>query len=310
MKTNKFLKIGFFLIAAAVISLAGCSKEKQKDDSPDTSTLQQLSKDDIIVENASDEAMNDVNTLLSGGNFFKSANFWPCNATIDSTSVVNDTITFYITYNGLSCNGKWNRTGKIEIKKKVGIHWNDQGATVIVTCINFHITREATGKSIMLNGTKTFQNVTGGFLWQLGYQYSSIVHKSWGTLEVTFDNDSTRSWNVARQRTYTGTFGQLVMTVDGFGSEGSYNNLVVWGINRNGENFYTQITQSVVFRETCSWNPCSGIKVHQIPADSKKATITFGYNDHNDPVVGDECPTKYRLDWEKGTHSGTIYLWL
>lgn len=47
-----------------------------------------------------------------------------------------------------------------------------------------------------------------------------------------------------------------------------------------------------------------------IPSDNKKATITYGYNNHNEPVVGDECPTKYRLDWEKGTHSGTIYLFL
>ena len=127
-------------------------------------------------------------------------------------------------------------------------------------------------------------------------------------MNVTFDDNTTRTWNVARQRTFTGTIGQLNMTVDGFGADGSYNNLVVWGINRNGENFYTQITQSIVFRETCNWDPCSGVKIHQIPSDSKKATITFGYNDLNEPVVGDECPTKYRLDWEKGTHSGTVYL--
>jgi hypothetical protein len=309
MKAKQFLKIGLILITAAGLSLTGCQKEKQKDNSPDSSSLQQLSQDDNNVENASEEAMNDVNTLLSGGNL-KSTSFWPCHATIDSTAVLNDTITFYITYDGLSCNGKFLRTGKIEIKKKVGTKWHDEGATVIVTYIDFHITRESNGKSITINGTKTFQNVTGGLIWQLGNQYTSIVYKTWGFMNVTFDDNTTRTWNVARQRTFTGTMGQLIRTVDGFGTEGSYNKLVVWGTNRNGENFYTQITQPIVFRETCSWNPCSGIKIHQIPSDNKKATITFGYNSNNEPVVGDECPTKYRLDWEKGTHSGTVYLWL
>jgi hypothetical protein len=309
MKVTTFLKTGLILTVFVGLILTGCQKEKNKDQSPDSSSMQQLSKDDNNMENASDEALNDVNTLLSGGNL-KSTNFWPCNATIDSTAVVNDTITFYITYNGYNCKETLLRTGKVEIKKKVGTHWHDAGATVIVTFINLQITKVHNGKSITLNGSKTFQNVTGGFIWQLGSQYSAIVHRIWGTLNVTFDDNTTRTWNIARQRTFTGTPGQLLMTIDGFGTEGSYNNLVVWGVNRHGENFYTQINQPVVIREACSWDPCSGIKVHQIPSDSKKATITFGYNDLNEPVSGDECPTKYRLDWEKGTHSGTIYLFL
>ena len=63
MKATRFLKIGLILIAAAGLSLTGCQKEKQKDNSPDSSTLQQLSQDDNYVENVNDEAMNDVNTL-------------------------------------------------------------------------------------------------------------------------------------------------------------------------------------------------------------------------------------------------------
>ena len=297
------------LLVVFGFALAGCQKEKQQNTPADSSSLQQLSEDDNYVEIVNDEAVNDVNSLLSGGNF-KSANLWPCNATIDSTSVVNDTITFYITYDGLNCRGNLYRTGKIEVKNKVGTHWKDEGATVIVTYINFHITRVSNGKSVTINGTKTFQNVTGGFIHQLGNLYSSIVFKTWGTLSVTFNDNTTRLWNIARQRTFTGSPGHLVMTVDGFGTQGNYSNLVVWGTNRNGENFYTRITQSVVFRQVCNWDPCSGIKVHEIPAADKKATITFGYNSQNEPVQGDECPTKYRLDWEKGTHSGTIYLWL
>lgn len=309
MKTKILFQTIMILVAATGLILSGCQKEKEQDTPADSSSLQQLSQDDNYVEIVSDEATNDVNSLLSGGNF-KSTSFWPCNATIDSTNVENDTITFYITYNGLNCPETLYRTGKIEIRKKVGTRWKDAGATVIFTYKNFHITRVSNGKSITINGTKTFQNVTGGFIHQLGHLYSSIVLKTWGTISVTFDDNTTRVWNVARQRTFTGSPGHLVMAVDGFGTQGNYINLVIWGTNRNGENFYTQITQSVVFRQVCSWNPCSGIKVHEIPAADKKATVTFGYNSQNEPVQGDECPTKYRLDWEKGTHSGTVYLWL
>ena len=255
MKATKFLKIGLILITTAGLSLTGCQKEKQKDNSPDSSSLQQLSQDDNFAENVNDEAMNDVNALLSGGGNLKSTNFWPCNATIDSTAVVNDTITFYITYDGYSCNGKLLRTGKIEIKKKVGTKWHDAGATVIVTYINLQITRVSNGKSITINGTRTFQNVTGGVLWQLGNQYTSIVHKIWGTMVVTFDNDSTRSWNIARQRTFTGTMGQLLMTVDGFGTEGNFNNLVV-GESTGMEKTFTLRSRN----RSSSGKPVAGIR--------------------------------------------------
>jgi hypothetical protein len=310
MKSAQLLKIFMILTISIGFILAGCQKDNEKDTTKDSASLQQLSQDDNYVETAGDDAMNDVNAVLSGAGHLKSTEFWPCNATIDSTAIVNDTITFFITYDGPSCNGKLLRTGKVEVKKKVGTHWHDAGATVIVTFINLHITKVSNNKSITLNGTKTFQNVTGGFMWQLGTQISSIVLKAWGNLSVIFDDNTTRTWNVARQRTYTGTIGQLIMTVDGFGNEGSYANLVTWGVNRNGENFYTQINQSVVFKETCTWLPCSGVKIHQIPSAEKMATITYGFNSNNEPIQGDECPTKYKVDWQKGTQSGTVYLWL
>jgi hypothetical protein len=309
MKTMRMIKLGILMLVISGLSLTGCKKDKQNDLTPDSSSLQQLSKDENTLQDASDEALNDVNTLLSNGSL-KSTDFWPCNATIDSTEIVNDTITFHITYNGYNCNQTRYRTGQTEVKKRVGTHWHQALATVIVKYINLQITKVSTGKSITLNGTKTFQNVTGGYIWQLGNGYSSIVHKVQGTVQATFDDNSTRTWNIARQRTFTGVVGQLVMTVNGFGLEGDYDNLVVWGTNRQGEVFYTQITESVVRKEACDWDPCTGIKVYQIPSKDKKATITFGYDNNNQLVVNGDCPTKYKLDWEQGTHSGTVYLYL
>jgi hypothetical protein len=309
MKAMNLFKSLLFLVAIAGFVLTGCQKDKQNDLTPDSSSLQQLSKDENTLQTATDEALNDVNQVLSGSGL-KSTNLWPCNATIDSTEIINDTIIFFITYNGLNCNETRFRTGKVEVRKQVGTQWHDAGATVIVKYLNLSITKVATGKTIILNGTKTFQNVTGGYIWQLGNQYTSIVHKVWGEVEATFDDLTTRTWNISRQRTFTGTLGALVMTINGFGTAGAYDNLVVWGVNRQGEEFYSQINEPVVFKETCSWDPCSGVRVYQIPSDDKSATVTFGYDNNNQLIVNGDCPTKYKVDWQKNSNSGTVYLFL
>ena len=157
---------------------------------------------------------------------------------------------------------------------------------------------------------KIFKNVSGGFVRQLGFGPTSIVHRISGVLHTKFDDGTTRKWNVARQITYTGSNNQLLMTVDGFGSEGDFTNLVSWGTNRNDEAFFTQIKQSIVHKQLCSWDQVSGIKTHQIPSASKSVTITFGYDSNNEPIIGDACPTKYRVDWQRNGNSGTKYILL
>jgi len=308
MKTKNLIHLAMILVAAAALALTSCKKENINDGTANPASMEQLSADENNVENIMNDAENDVSSVMSNNGNYKSTEFLPCNATLDSLAVVNDTVTMYITYNGLNCNGTRNRTGKIEIKKKVGTHWEQAGATIIYKYINFTVTRVATGKSVTLNGTKTFVNVNGGHRWQVGTLITSYVQRASGSMTASFDNGTSRTWNVARQLTYTGTPGQFVLTVDGFGSAGEFENLVVWGTNRQGEEFFTQITQSVVHKQACDWNPVSGIKIHQIPADSKSATITFGFDSNNQPVVGDDCPTRYRIDWQKNNQSGTMFM--
>lgn len=310
MKTTSLLRLTFLALAIIGLSLSGCKKDKNSDNSNDSASLQQLSNDEQIVESATDESMNDVNGFLSGGNL-KSTNNIPCNATVDSTAVLNDTITIYITYNGLNCSGTRFRTGQVEIKKHVGMHWYQQGATVIVRHINFTITKVSNQKSITINSVKIHTNVSGGVIWQLGNVMTAITHRTLGHVDVTFDDGTTKTWRVARLKTYTGTPpNNLILTTNGFGTMDGYDNLVVWGNNRQGKMFYTQIFQPVVHRQVCDWDPCSGVKKHSIPVESKSATLTFGYDSNNQPVTGNDCPAKYRVDWQKNNNSGTIYLWL
>lgn len=311
MKTKNLIQLAFILVSALSIALTSCKKDDLDTGNANPDELKQLSADENYVESIMNDAISDVSSVMSnnGGNL-KSTEWLPCNATIDSLAVVNDTVTVYITYNGLNCNGTRNRTGKIEIKKKVGTHWEQAGATVVYKYINFTVTRLANNSTVTLNGTKNFVNVNGGHRWQVGSTIDSFVERVSGNMQASFDNGTSRTWNVARQVTYTGTAGQLILTVDGLGTSGEYQNLAVWGTNRQGEEFFTQITQSVIHRQACEWDPVSGIKIHQIPSDYKSATITFGYNDNNEPIVGDECPTRYRVDWQRNNQSGTAYLTL
>jgi len=312
MKTTKILRMSLLFVALLVAGLTACQKDKTTTTTdPGINSVQSLASDENQVNSASDEAINDINVVLSGaGGGLKSTEGLPCHATIDSTAVSNDTITYYVTYNGTNCRGNLNRTGQVEISKQVHTHWYDAGAAVRYKYINLHITHVASGKSITLNGQKTYTNVSGGLIFMIPQYISSVTTKDEGNLSVTFDDGTTKSWQVARQITYTKDNGNLVLTIDGFGTADNYTNLVNWGINRNGEQFYIQILQSIVQREVCQFDPCSGQKKMMIPDKSKGATLTFGYDNNDQPITGDECPTKYRVDWYKGSSSGTEYLFL
>jgi hypothetical protein len=305
MKTTKLVGLVAIIFAVSAFEFTGCKKDKKTD----TESMQQLAQDENKVAQSDDEAMNDVNSVLSGSNG-KSLNALPCNVSVDSSTIIGDTIIYNITFNGPNCPGTRLRVGNAEVKKNVNTHWVDTGATVHVKFINLKITRVSDNKSITLNGTKQFVNVSGGRIVDLGGTATSIVHRAYGILDATFDDGTVRTWNLTRQRTFTGTPGNLVCTVDGLGSAGGYSNLVAWGTNRHGELFYTQITQSVIHREACGWDPCSGVKVHNIPGDNKKATFTAGYDSNDQPITASACPTKYRIDWEKNGNSGTIYKFL
>jgi len=304
MKTTHLIRLVAIIFAVCAFTFTSCKKDKKTD----TESMQQLVQDENRLSTSDDDAMNDVNTVLSG-NGSKSLETFPCHVTVDSSSIIGDTIIYSITFDGLNCHGNRLREGQAEVKKNVNTHWVNVGATVYVTFINLKITRVSDNKSITLNGTKKYVNVSGGRIIDLATTATSIVHRQYGNLSATFDDGSVRTWTMARQRTFTGTPGNLVCTVDGLGSSNGYSGLVAWGTNRNGEGFFTQITQSVVHREACGWDPCSGVKVHSIPSDNKQATFTGGYDNNNQPLPAGstDCPTKYRIDWVKNGNSGTIY---
>ena len=93
-----------------------------------------------------DDALNDATNIM-GGNYLKSTQLLPCNATIDSAVVSNDTLALYITYNGENCRGTKYITGQVITKRKIGEFWGMAGTTVSVQFINYSVTKLATNKT-------------------------------------------------------------------------------------------------------------------------------------------------------------------
>ncbi len=303
----KLRKICGLLIATAMFSVfaTSCKKDTKDEKDTDSTSIQQLVKDEAVIESSFEDALNDANDVLSKGNSKDIQT--PPNTTVDSV-ISGDTIIYTLTFNGLNASNTKFKTGKIHLKKNITTPWSQALTTITVTFDSLKVTKVANGNWVMLIGNKIWQNVSGGLVKNLTASGSPVIHKVSGSVQATFSDYSTRIWNIARELTYSGNFAthEIILTVNGFGNANGYSNLVVWGLNRHNENFYTQITQAVVHKQSCGWDPVSGSKIHQIPANNKSATITFGFDSSNQPTTA--CPDRLKIDWIKGNYSGTLFL--
>jgi len=309
-----------YLIAATVVLMSilyACKKDNNNNNSGQTSAdLQTQSDDQTQVSNENDAVVDDVNTMLgsqaavSGSvsdpsvkhgvitNDAKPVQSAICDATVTlDSSAGNYHLT--ITYNGTNCAGNRTRTGTVVVSWATTTHWKDQNAVVTVSIQNLKITRVRDGKSITLNGTHTYKNVSGGSLLDLALgKIQSVTHQvTSDDMSITFNNGTKRTWHVARQRTYTVVNQNLVITMTGIHSDGTNTGISEWGDNRWGNSFVTQITQALVIDQGCSWRLTQGeVKVIR-PAVT--TTITFGL-DANGNATG--CPGDgsyyFKLVWQ------------
>lgn len=206
-----------------------------------------------------------------------------CNATVVVDTVSNPR-TITITYNGLNCQGNRTRTGVVVISMAQGVRWRNPGAVVNVNIQNLRITRISDNKSITINGTHTYTNVTGGLLINLP-TLGTITHTlTSSNMSVTFDNNTQRTWQVAKRRVFTYNNG-IVITGTGMHSEGAVTGIAEWGTNRFGHTFTTAITQPLVVRQDCNFRLTSGRVDHATAAFN--ANVTFGLDSAGNPTT---CP--------------------
>jgi len=304
------------VLLATVITASGlivaCTKNNSagsSNTSSGTSTTEvQTESDDVTqVSNEMDATNNDVNNSLNASTTFSGANSYSGGATdgrgtvtdggggsiILDYSICDATVTtdtadglrqIIITYNGTNCWGNRTRTGVVVISIPVGVRWRDTGAVVTVSIQNLKITRLRDNKTITLNGTYTYTNVTGGLLKDLA-TLGTITHTvSADGVTIQFADSATRTWSVAKQRVFTYNDG-VVITTTGTHSDGTNNDVAIWGTNRYGNSFETLITQPMVIEQSCDYRLTSGQTETIRPALT--LTITYGLDSNGDPTG---CP--------------------
>ena len=308
MKKNLFSLSVFTLLLT--IALVSCQKDKSDDNTDDTNYDTEASvqsQDQSNFSSQIDAVTADANIILqSSGSYAgrpEEVIAGVCNATYAMDSS-NNPRTITITYNGANCIGTHSRTGTVVISMPSGTRWKNAGATLTFTYTNLVITRLSDHKSITINGSHTLTNVSGGLFIHFPV-VSSLTHKVESNgITVKFDDNTVRTWKIARQQTYTYNNG-IVLTVTGTHTEGNITNVAEWGTNRFGRTFTTAITQPLVFRQDCSFRLVSGEVTHTVPVFT--AVGTFGLNAAGAPTSCPGAGSYYcKLIWTGPNNTHTI----
>ena len=327
MKTTVFHRI--LVVVAFSGILFSCNKSNSAKNSPTSNTdLQTNSDDETRVATETDAAFDDVNSAMTaqfnvtgaataremeqrvldgpGGGVDSGL---ICDATITLDTATNPhTIT--ITYNGNNCALSRTRTGNIVISWPAGQLWRDAGAVVTVQFNNLAITRVSDNKTITINGTHAYTNVSGGSLISLpNSPGASVTHTiSSSNMQVTFDNGAKRDWNVARQRVFMYTQG-YVITTSGLHTDGNVSGISEWGTDRFGTAFDVAILEPRVITQSCAWQLTAGEVA--LTNTLGVTTITYGLNSGG---TSTSCPVNggtyyFQLSWT-GASSGKTYTFI
>jgi len=249
------------------------------------------SDDQSAVANGTDEIADAVNVTIDNYVAFNGIvgstdgiTGLPCNATAVLDSA-NGLRRITVTFNGPNCANTRTRVGVIVLSMPLAQRWKDVGAAVTVSVQNLRITRLSDNKSITVNGTIVATNVSGGRLRDLA-SLGTIVHTITSPgMTVTFDNNTQRTWQIAKKRTFTYNNGVVITTI-GTHTEGSVTGISEWGTNRFGNDFITTISQPMVIREDCNWRLVSGQVTHSRLLSN--VVVTFGLDASGNPVT---CPS-------------------
>ncbi|HET6254635.1 MAG TPA: hypothetical protein VFE32_11200 [Puia sp.] len=326
MKTATLARLLFVIAFTGM--LASCNKSNSNNNnSSSNANLQTNSDDETRVSTETDAAIDDVNTAMAinynvtgaatARQVMQRVPDGPGSA--DSTAICDAVITLdtaggnrqiTITYNGANCALDRVRTGSITITWPEGQLWSTSGAVVTVQFNKLAIKRLLDNKTITLNGTHTYTNVSGGSLITLpNNPGASVTHTiTSSNMQITFDNGTQRTWNVARQRVFTYN-GGYVITTTGLHTDGTTSGISEWGADRFGTAFTVAIIQPRVITEACSWQMTAG----QVALSNTAGTTTITYG-LNSTGTSTSCPVGsgtyyFELSWTAAA-SGKTYTFI
>ncbi|MEI9810174.1 MAG: hypothetical protein WDO16_21170 [Bacteroidota bacterium] len=294
----------YFLTFSLAIFFTACKKDSGSDNNNNTNDeVATHSDDQSRFATEVDAVSHDADIAIESSTSF-SGRFMDIQGVIcDATFVLNTTsnpMTITITYNGVNCLGNRTRTGVVVLSMAQGTQWKTAGAAITVNFQNLKVTRLSDNKSITINGTQTYTNVSGGLLINLA-SAGTITHSIASSgLSVTFDNGAQRNWQVSKQRTFTYSGGAVIATT-GTHNDGNNNNIAEWGTNRFGAAFTTAIISPLTIREDCNFRLTSGSVSHTTPLF--QASVTFGLNASGNATG---CPGTgnyyYKVEWVRANN--------
>lgn len=296
------MKMNLRSLPVFALAIATTFTACKKNDAPPveaTPEIQAHADDQNQISANLDDVLNEVNGALEATPTFSGRvqNSQNTNSLCNVSAVAdttNNTWKITLTYNGNDCAGKHFRNGTVVVSTPAGTRWKNAGAAVTVTLQNLKIKRLSDNKSVTLNGSQTFTNVTGGLVINLASAQNITHTVASNNMSITFDDNSQRTWNIARKRMFTYNNG-AVMAIHGIGTNGSITNAAEWGMNRFGRAFTTSITQPLVFRQDCNGRLTGGEIKHEGFAT---ATATFGLDKNGASTT---CPGAgayyYKLTW-------------
>ena len=290
MKTKIALILATVLFFVAIFS--ACKKENSNPKTDESTEMAVQSEDQSRFSNEIDAVATDADISIEKSTGFTGRLSQGQSLLVDTVcdanvayDIASDPRTITITYNGGNCWGTRTRTGKVIVSMAQGVHWKDPGAQLTLTFQDLKITRVSDNKSITINGTQTYTNVSGGLLINL-LSLGSITHAiTSSNMSITFDDGTQRTWSVAKQRVYTFGGTNVSVTISGTHTEGSVTNIAEWGTNRLGREFTSSTLQPVVIRSDCNFRVVSGEIKHSLPNVS--ADATFGLDSSGNPTT---CP--------------------
>ena len=241
-----------------------------------------------------------------------------CGASIDSSQITSGIVT--MNFDGVTvCNNR-KRSGSVKatiVNFVGGVRWKDPGAVLQLLYTDYKITRASDGASIKFNGTLSITNVTGGnlvyLLLGLAPNTTNLIHRVEGnSINVTFDDTKTATWNINRQYTYTkymnGSTPVIECKGEGMGTNSGLSNLENWGTTRDGDDFTSQVSEPVIWNTTCGlYAPVTGVLIIAVAAKEFELTTTIGVDISGNPVTPaiNTCPYGLKVSWKWKNKTGS-----
>jgi hypothetical protein len=306
----------FYSAAALFLSfLVACRKQATNTSKLD-SNIEQHNKDANNYKGELDATDNDINGILRGnsglnkleeGYQFLSSPL--CGCTIDSSQMAQKILFFNFDGTTSCFSPSRLRSGQIKVQLTSGSHWDNAGAVITETFINYKITRQSDNKSITFNGVKKLTNVNGNNWISVYLGASNLKYRERAfNIDVTFDNNQHATWNSARTTEwgYTAATQKITFTAKGDTSLNGFSNVDSWGLNRFGDTFTTYYNTPVTSNTYCGfWRFLSGELVHHL--DNADYTLTLGVDQNGSASTG-TCAYGYKVAWNVGGNANSVVL--